>query len=121
MKQEYQDWIDNYKGDIFRKCVEVTQEMQQVFPELRIVKGMATILEDFNDYPHQWLIDLEGNIVDPTKKQWIGIIEYKEITEKDEQLVGKCPNCGEWIYGNYREFCDDKCADSYLRYIMSGI
>jgi hypothetical protein len=121
MEQKYKDWIQNYERNIFRKCIEVTQEMQYAFPELRIAKGMVTIIDDGRDYPHQWLVDIEGNIVDPTAKQWVAIINYKEIKEEDEQLVGKCPNCGEWIYGDYRKFCDDKCVDSYLRYIMSGI
>ena len=73
----YEEWIVNYKGDIYRKCKEVSIEMQQVFPELRIAKGLVTIMENGKDYQHQWLLDEENNIVDPTRRQWLGIEEFE--------------------------------------------
>ena len=99
IKNKYTDWINNYTGDIYRKCVEVTKEMVLLFPELHIVKGMVTIMENDKDYQHQWLVDSEGNIVDPTAHQWLGIVKYKEIKEEDDKPIGKCIECGEWVYG----------------------
>jgi hypothetical protein len=121
MKEQYSQWIDSYKGDVFRKCVEVTQEMKTAFPELRIARGMVTIVEDCKDYPHQWLVDSSGNIIDPTKRQWLGIIEYKEVTSKENEPVGKCPNCGDWVYGKFYNsmFCNKSCSEQYERHLMS--
>ena len=120
MGDKYKEWIDNYQGNIFRKCIEVTNEMKEAFPELEIVKGMVTIVEDFNDYPHQWLKNEQGKIVDPTAKQWLGIVEYKEIREADDKPVGKCPNCGKWVYGRFYNgmFCNELCSKAYENYLM---
>lgn len=123
MQQKYEDWIEEYPGDIFRKCVEVTKEMQQVFPELRIAKGLVTILENGKDYQHQWLVDEEDNIVDPTAKQWAGIMQYKEIKEGDPYPTGVCANCGGYIFSDYNDLtvCSNKCWKEYSRYLQTGI
>lgn len=123
MNAEYKYWIDNYKGDIYRKCIEVTNEMKKNFPELVIVQGLVQIIENCKWYEHQWLEDIEGNIIDPTKKQWAGIIEYKKIGKGDNKPIGKCPNCGEWIFENgYSSFvCSEKCEQTYNSYLMDGI
>ena len=107
----YEEWIVNYKGDIYRKCKEVPIEMQQVFPELRIAKGLVTIMENGKDYQHQWLLDEENNIVDPTRRQWLGIEEYKEIKEGDPYPKGKCMNCGEFVFSDcgYSNVCSPEC------------
>lgn len=112
---KYTIWINGYTGNIYRKCKEVTEEMQTVFPELRIVKGMVTIFESNKDYQHQWLVDIEGNIVDPTKRQWVAIIEYKEIKDGDNKPIGKCYGCGGWVYGQFYNFmyCNSNC---YLKW-----
>jgi len=113
MMNKYQKWIHEYKGDIYRKCVEVSTEMQQVFPELRMAKGLVTIMENGKDYPHQWLLDSEGNIVDPTRKQWAGIEEYKEIKEGDPYPIGICMNCGDYVYSDSINSiaCSSECLD----------
>ncbi len=35
---KYDKWISNYKGNIYRRCKEVSEEMQKEFPELKIVR-----------------------------------------------------------------------------------
>jgi len=116
-KENYKNWIKNYTGDIYRKCVQVSKEMQLVFPELIIAQGMVKLLDNGKWYPHQWLVDLEGNIVDPTAHQWIGIEEYKHIGKNDDKPVGKCMQCGEWMYGKVaRIFCNDECNNKYIEY-----
>lgn len=111
IKARYVEWINNYRGEIYRKCKEVTEEMQIVFPELRIAKGMVTILDNGKDYQHQWLVDTEGNIIDPTKRQWVAIMEYNEIKSGDDEPVGKCYECGQWVYrGFYNSiYCGSDC------------
>mgnify|MGYP001600206946 CR=1 FL=1 len=108
---DYDVWINEYTGDVYRKCREVTEEMLKIFPELRIAKGMVTIIENGKDYQHQWLVDPEGNIVDPTKRQWVAIINYKEIKEGDDQPVGKCYGCGQWVYRQFYNsvYCNLDC------------
>jgi len=109
---DYDLWILNYKGDIFRKCKEVSEEMKLVFPELRIAKGLVQIIENMKWYQHQWLVDEEDNIVDPTARQWQCIMQYKEIKAGDAYPVGKCMNCGEIVFSNSKfgsNCCSKKC------------
>ena len=119
MMNIYNVWISEYAGDTYRKCKEVTEEMQAIFPELHIAKGMVTILENGKDYQHQWLVDTDGNIVDPTKNQWVAILEYKEIKPGDPEPIGKCYGCGDWVYGQFynSRYCNSDC---YLKWKKQG-
>jgi hypothetical protein len=100
-QETYQEWIENYQGDIHRKCYEVCQEMQQSFPELVLVKGTVELpaLTD-KPQPHWWLITPKDDIVDPTKGQWGTpvVTNYKEIKC---EITGKCANCGGYICNGY--------------------
>jgi len=111
----YNEWIENYTGDIHRKCKEVSEEMQQVFPELRIAKGLVQIEENRKWYQHQWCVSLDGDIIDPTAKQWVGILEYKEIGNDDPYPKGKCINCGGWVFSDsgMSSFCSEECVIEY--------
>lgn len=119
MLDKYENWIQSYTGDIHRKCIEVSTGMQQVFPELRIVKGLVRIIDNDRWYEHQWCISPDGRIIDPTRMQWVMIIEYKEITENDPQPTGKCMNCGEFLFDRgYEEdnfVCSKECSISYAK------
>ena len=120
---KYQRWIQNYNGRIYRKCKEVSEEMQKAFPELKIVKGMVTIIENLKEYQHQWLIDINNNIVDPTAKQWAGIVDYRPIDENDlEQIpTQRCHNCGGWCYGKRQTTCSPECDKEYADYLNKSI
>lgn len=120
MKDKYQEWIDSYTGEIYRNCKDVTKEMKEDFPELRIAKGLVLIVDDFKRYPHQWCVTPEGEIVDPTAGQWMGIMEYQEIKEDEPKPIGKCMNCGEWIFDNYKlkNFCCEDCHKANIDYLM---
>ena len=66
---------------------------------------------------HQWCVDTDGNIIDPTSSQWLGIIEYKEIKEGDPKPVGKCMNCGEIVFSDSkygRDICSESCYNSFI-------
>jgi hypothetical protein len=119
---KYREGINNYNGDIYRKCKEVSLEMQQVFPELRIAKGLVNIIEDDKQYQHQWLVSPEGDIIDPTAKQWAGVYNYIEIKENDPYPIGKCMNCGEWVFSDSDSapFCSERCAKEYIAYCNGG-
>lgn len=114
---KYDKWISNYKGNIYRRCKEVSEEMQKEFPELKIVKGLVTIIENFKQYQHQWLEDDKGNIIDPTAKQWQHIVEYTQIDENDRDKIpnGRCINCGGWCFGKRSYTCSDECDKENLK------
>jgi hypothetical protein len=121
---KYIEWIKNYQGDIFRQCVKVCQKMKEYFPELRIAKGLVQIMENCKWYEHMWLIDEQNNIIDPTVKQWLGIIAYREIKEGDPYPIQHCMNCGEWVFSNmikYMGLCSEECFDSYRKYMEDDI
>ena len=109
---QYLEWIANYPDSIHRRCVQVTEAMQAQFPELIICRGLVTIEENCREYQHQWLRTVDGEVVDPTAQQWLGIIEYEEITDPQQEPVGKCMWCGGWVRRNRGGlFCSDYCEN----------
>jgi len=118
---KYKRWIASYTGEVYCKCVEVSNMMKEAFPELIIVQGYVRIWEDpLNERPHQWLKTSDDYIIDPTARQWLGIISYREYKEGQKIPKGKCPNCGNQIYCLPTEeppyLCSDKCHDEYVKY-----
>lgn len=100
----YQEWIVThlqlkYGGlsahmpQLFGDCVEVCEEMVAEFPELHVTGGAAVVsLEDVDrvykpSHPwhearlihHTWCVDVEGRVVDPTRRQFHCLYGY--ITE----------------------------------------
>jgi len=115
-KSKYATWIKQYDGDIYRKCVEVSQLMQEAFPELTRVKGHVRTIEDLSIMqPHWWLTDPEGNILDPTARQWQCIMEYIPYKEGDLIPVGRCMNCGNQIFGRNKVSHVNHCSDECLK------
>ncbi len=120
----YNLWIeDNYPNGetAYLKCAEATKKMIEVFPELKRVRGLASVREPHDmpptRTPHWWCVDPQGNIVDPTAHQYpTEIISYEEADETKGPPTGKCPNCGGLCYnGDY--LCSDKCSKEYLDYL----
>ncbi len=117
----YNEWIQNNVTESYGTCKEVTLKMQEAFPELRRVRGHY-YCAIWGERGHWWLIDENGNIVDPTKAQFPskGIGHYDEWDESQKELTGICPNCGDYCYdGN--SVCSEACHISYASYIMHGI
>jgi len=125
MNIEYKEWIaDIPLKDSFGKCKEQSNRMQMKFPELLIAKGFV-ILSNMKKYQHMWLKDEDGNVIDPTAKQYTGyaVHSYQEIGEDDPVPVGKCVNCGEFIMSNkseYNPLCSSECYEDYATYLNSG-
>lgn len=72
---------------------------------------------------HAWLVDAIGNVVDPTRDQFPGPIEYEEWKPGDVVRVGKCMNCGEEIWEPVeslgetppqKSVCSLKCNDELM-------
>lgn len=120
MNEKYKKWIEeNYpnKDKAHRNCYNATLRMHGVFPELTRVRGhVIELIVGAHMHPHWWLVDSEGNIIDPTASQFIGPLEYFPWDENQPEPTGKCPNCGEYCYDN-SFCCSEECSDEYVRYL----
>lgn len=116
-----QEWIGNYVkrcGGPQRtrgKCMDAAQEMASVFPQLRVEKGHV---ESANGREaHWWCVDTDGSIVDPTRGQFHGVVEYEAFQEGDEVRLGRCMECGDEIWGQPSRglqcICSDACAIAF--------
>lgn len=108
MTSQYEDWIsENYQTEesAFLKCADATTKMTQKFPELKRVRGHAMVA--FQLRPHWWCVTPEGDIVDPTAKQWGVLVAFYEPLISEEEPYGKCLNCGELLFRS-------KAAGSYM-------
>lgn len=92
---EETDYI-KYRG----KCKEFCEELVAKDPSLRMVRGHY---EDtfWGKQPHWWCVDIVGNIVDPTVKQFAdgGMGEYIEFDGWCE-----CSQCGKRIHESEARF-----------------
>ena len=121
---KYDLWIkSNYpdKKTAHRQCAEATKKMVEDFPELKRVRGLASVKEPYGlpptRTPHWWCVDRDNNIIDPTAHQYpTYIIKYEEADESQGPPTGKCPNCGGLCY-NARYTCSDKCEKEYIAYL----
>lgn len=121
MKDKYKNWIIAYEervGNVINKCESATLEMQQAFPELIRVRGNVIIPYSNRRPEHWWLKTPDGTIIDPTEIQFVLIIEYLECDESHPDPIGKCLQCGAYVYpgapSSYTcsEYCSDKFAES---------
>ena len=122
--QMYQRWIDEYVPtykEALGNCVGLTEAMAICFPELTRVRGNY-YCASWGERTHWWLVDAEGNIVDPTAKQFPseGRGAYVPWQEGEKEPTGKCPNCGEYAYDN-QYFCSDECGHAYAAFCQASI
>lgn len=114
---EYSEWIKSNVHDPKHKCREVTEEMQRAFPELRRVAGHYYSIDGI--HPHWWLTAPDGSIVDPTIAQFAD--QHGEYVEHDGDLpIGRCANCGEYIYPGQDTVCSESCYHEYVAFCMKG-
>lgn len=122
----YFNWIIRsgyYFGDnAMARCVEACEAMQKDFSELTIKKGVVYSETNpdnyspihFKEYPHAWLEDQRGNLVDPTISQFelIGVARYREAVGEGPFL--KCMGCGKYFDSQQAGngcFCGCKFSD----------
>lgn len=119
MDQRYQDWITDLGSNLFGRCRGVTKEMVEAFPELRRVRGHYHC-PIWGKRAHWWCVAPDGSIVDPTVSQFPsrGIGEYVLLDETAPIPTGKCPDCGEYVYGT--TFCNDSCERRTAEYLRSS-
>ena len=123
MKTDYWAWIAVHVGtkpeDGYGRCGWATLAMLIAFPELTRVRGHY-IDAIWGERDHWWLVDPDGEIVDPTAAQFPtrGTGEYVPWHEGDEEPTGMCPNCGDNCY-NGHTCCSESCNAAYARYCMN--
>ena len=119
--KKYFEWIIDYErrvGNVANLCSSATLEMQQAFPELIRKRGHIIIPLSNRRPEHWWLVAPDGTIIDPTEIQFVFIIEYLERNEAEPEPIGKCIQCGRYVYpgapssNTCSEACNDKLAKS---------
>ena len=116
---DYKLWIKENVSVAYGKCSKVTEMMVVEFPELKRVRGYYHC-PIWGKREHWWLVDTEGEIVDPTVSQFPsgGFGEYEPWIEGSPEPTGMCPNCGEVCY-NGDGVCSEKCHQEYMAYLKS--
>lgn len=121
MERRYQDWItEKLKAlDPWCACSQWTGEMAATFPELRRVRGHYRY-QNGGGTEHWWCETTTGEIIDPTVSQFDAIGCYEE--HAGAEPVGKCYNCGEYVWEAYKgqtSICCEECYDTYVAYLQN--
>lgn len=115
MLRKYKQWIYE-KNKVFHpygQCENWCDEMRKVFPELKKVRGFYHCLS-WGKREHWWLIDTNGNIVDPTISQFPTLNgHYEPWKEGTPEPTSRCLNCGELCYNN-ADTCSQACRVELL-------
>lgn len=119
--QPYKQWINDNVDEAYGLCNGISHQMLKAFPELIITNGQYEC-PIWGRRTHWWLKTIDGQIIDPTAKQFPskGIGQYREFTDEERQNLptGICPDCGDDVYkGN--TFCSKRCERLYMNYINS--
>jgi hypothetical protein len=117
----YETWITDWvaKQRVLRgACARGTSEMIKAFPELKRAAGWV-YGPKMPPTEHFWCVTRDGAIVDPTALQFTGPLNYREFQPGDKVCVGRCMNCGDYIYepvdrlddpAHRRSVCSDACS-----------
>lgn len=95
----YDEWIADYhrrEGSGYGRCKSACETMRAAFPELTIVPGHVYCA--WGRRGHFWLTAPDGTIVDPTREQFPGPVDYDPWKPGDLVDVGACMECGERIW-----------------------
>ncbi len=119
MSFKYETWIDDYvalrNGNVRHRCQGASAEMAGAFPELRRVRGYAHHPDGWST-AHWWCETEDGTVLDPTAAQFSqSVIRYEEYDEAvhGPLPVGKCGDCGAFLYAPQSGFCDDVCENAF--------
>ncbi len=102
------------------KCEKVTKELNDILVHLTRVRGFYHC-PIWGRREHWWLVnDFTDEIFDPTAAQFpskgiTGV--YEEWDEEQEEPVGMCMDCGDYVYPPRLAFCSDKCEKRGMAYL----
>lgn len=118
MTDKYHLWIEGYKkieGSVKNKCLEATLKMKEEFPELIRKRGHIIGAYSNRKCEHWWLATEDGTIIDPTESQFGMILEYLERDESKPAPIGKCYNCGKYVYPGApsSNTCSSECSEEF--------
>lgn len=118
MHDKYANWIRrNVPPVCDGLCGSTTLEMAEAFPELQRMAGHY-ICPLAGTQPHWWLLTPDGEIIDPTARQFPsqGQGEYQPWPAEQPLPTGVCANCGEYAY-DHQTCCSDECSRAYVLYL----
>jgi len=123
MKQAHSDWIREYRESVnwntAGKCHAACKAMLREFPSLTMVRGHVHCFRQGireRGFPHWWMTDADGSIIDPTDNQFDNVIAYEPHDEGAPEPTGLCPNCGGYCYDSM-SVCSDACGNDYVGYL----
>jgi hypothetical protein len=127
MDERYKEWIAlNVPSYPVGMCKAISTSMHEEFPELRLVRGHYSA--DFFDgdgakeWPHWWLEDAKGVVIDPTVAQWPDKgIHGIYVEHTGPEPTGRCVNCGGYCYGPDPILCSETCDAEYRAYLIADI
>jgi len=87
----------------WNKCLAYCLKMKEEFPELTLKKGYVYSHQNIDNanpgfprqYPHAWLTDPNGYIIDPTVLQFSLLGELIYVEADMEKLRYRCEGCGQ--------------------------
>ena len=129
VKPEYERWIsENCPGTQAGLCRSKSEAMRKAFPELVLCKGYYSSPVD-GMRSHWWLKTPEGEIVDPTVRQFVmgpsGTYEEYNREVHGPLPIGKCMNCGCQVYEENDPpsscICSKECQVSFEAYLNSEV
>lgn len=113
----YSEWIaKNIPTKCRGMCSKATKDMVAAFPELTRVRGHYECLI-WGRQPHWWCVTNDGMIVDPTASQFPSSGgEYIPLPADFVDPIGKCWNCGEWVWDEcFSGACSEECRADLIR------
>lgn len=125
-ERDYTTWIENWldqnggpNKDGYGRCKEAAEAMTLAFPELEVTKGH--VLCSWGDRGHWWCKTPDGQIVDPTARQFQSLFSYEEYFPGMHIRLGRCMECGEDIHGPESlegvystSHCSESCEKSFV-------
>lgn len=91
----------------------------QLRAELMAIHPSVELGYERLEWPHGWLLTPSGEVVDPTRWQFPGLIKY-EMDDPDDPVTGKCPNCGgRCRRGRY--LCSETCEQEFAECVSRGL
>ena len=109
----YEENYLKYRG----KCEEMSKELCDNDPSLELVRGHYWCPIDGIEHPHWWCVNVEGEIVDPTKLQFRSMGEGIYVPFNG---IVECAECGTKMledeanyHGNYA-FCSSLCMCKFV-------
>ena len=131
----YERWCDSYQSRmgkrVLGRCKEAVAELRTEFPELTQVRGHTH--GEWGKRAHVWAVTDEGMIVDPTRAQYPGHIDYEAFEPSQLVRVGTCMDCGapleveafdldaELPAHPNNPFCDEACEIATRSYLAGGL